>query len=71
MDVSTDIEEVRITKREKAAINNSRTRSQKFRANQDYTKINKSVKKEIKKDKQICQTGDKERQTSLSGDTCR
>ena len=32
---------------------NSRTRSQKSRAQQEYTKINKSVKQEIKRDKQV------------------
>lgn len=36
----------------KAAVNSSRTRYQKSKAQQEYTKINKLVKQEIKKDKQ-------------------
>ena len=37
----------------KAAINNSRTRSQKSKAQQEYIKVNKSVRQEIKNDKQV------------------
>ena len=47
------LKKVEERREKKAAINNSRTRSQKSRGQQEYTKINKYVKKEIKKDKQV------------------
>ncbi|VDP26184.1 unnamed protein product [Schistosoma margrebowiei] len=48
------LDNIGIRKNKKIAINNSRIKTDKFKAQAEYTEANKQVKKSIKADKQKC-----------------
>ncbi|VDP88064.1 unnamed protein product [Schistosoma mattheei] len=45
------LDKIKERKNKKTAINNSRTRAEKFQAQAEYTEANKQVKRNIRKDK--------------------
>ena len=52
MDISRKRTKNTAKKRKKAAVNNSRTRAEKAKAQEEYTEVNKAVKRSIRSDKQ-------------------